>query len=116
MTKGSPDAAVCCPSANAQPDLRPIEGDEADEELAMLAKALGHSARVKILRMLVRRSTCICGDIVDELPLAQSTVSQHLKVLKEAGLIRGDVDGPRVCYCIEPRALRRLRALIGGLG
>ena len=53
--------------------------------------------------------------VVDELPLAQSTVSQHLKVLKEAGLVRGDVDGPRVCYCIEPRALRRLRALVGGL-
>jgi ArsR family transcriptional regulator len=70
---------------------------------------------VQILRILVRKSGCICGDIVDELPLAQSTVSQHLKVLKESGLIRGDVDGPRVCYCIEPRALRRLKALIGSL-
>ncbi len=96
-------------------DLRPIEGDEADEELAVLSKALGHPARVKILRILVRRNTCICGDIVEELPLAQSTVSQHLKVLRDAGLIRGDVDGPRVCYCIEPRALRRLKALVGGL-
>ena len=65
--------------------------------------------------MLVRRSTCVCGDLVDELPLAQSTVSQHLKVLKDAGLIRGDVDGPRVAYCIEPRTLRRLRALVGSL-
>jgi ArsR family transcriptional regulator len=70
---------------------------------------------VRILRLLARRSACICGDIVDELPLAQSTVSQHLKVLKDAELIRGDIDGPRVCYCIEPRALRRLRALIAGL-
>ncbi len=96
-------------------DLRPIEGEEADEELATLSKALGHPARVKILRILVRRDTCICGDIVCELPLAQSTVSQHLKVLKDAGLIRGEVDGPRVCYCIEPRALRRLKALVGGL-
>ena len=60
------------------------------------------------------RTACVCGDIVDELPLAQSTVSQHLKVLKDAGLIRGEVDGPRVCYCIEPRALRRLKALVGG--
>jgi len=105
----------CCPPANDQADLRPVEGDDADEELASLAKALGHPARVKILRLLVRRNACICADIVDELPLAQSTVSQHLKVLKDSGLIRGDVDGPRVCYCIEPRALRRLKALVGGL-
>jgi DNA-binding transcriptional ArsR family regulator len=105
----------CCPPANEQADLRPVEGDDADEELATLTKALGHSARVKILRLLVRRNTCICGDIVEELALAQSTVSQHLKVLKDAGLIRGDIDGPRVCYCIEPRTLRRLKALVGGL-
>jgi len=105
----------CCPPANEQADLRPIEGDDADEELATLSKALAHPARVKIVRILLRKSACTCGDIVDELPLAQSTVSQHLKVLKDAGLIRGDVDGPRVCYCIEPRALRRLRALVGGL-
>jgi ArsR family transcriptional regulator len=97
------------------PDVRPVEGAEADEELANLAKALGHPARVQIMRLLVRREACICGDIVDELPLAQSTVSQHLKVLKEAGLIRGDIDGPRVCYCVEPRALRRLKALVGSL-
>jgi ArsR family transcriptional regulator len=71
--------------------------------------------RIQILRLLARRIACVCGDIVDELPLAQSTVSQHLKVLKEAGLIRGDVDGPRVCYCIEPRALRRLRVLVAGM-
>jgi DNA-binding transcriptional ArsR family regulator len=105
----------CCAPANERPDLRPIEGDAADEELAALAKALGHPARVKILRILVRESACICGDIVEELPLAQSTVSQHLKVLRDAGLIRGEVDGPRVCYCIEPRTLRRLRALIGAI-
>jgi ArsR family transcriptional regulator, arsenate/arsenite/antimonite-responsive transcriptional repressor len=108
---------ACGPSPQSSdgPDLRPIEGAEADEELALLAKAVGHPARVQILRLLVRREACICGDIVDELPLAQSTVSQHLKVLKEAGLIRGDVDGPRICYCIEPRTLRRLKALIGSL-
>jgi DNA-binding transcriptional ArsR family regulator len=97
------------------PDVRPVEGAEADDELATLAKALGHPARVQIMRLLVRREACICGDIVDELPLAQSTVSQHLKVLKEAGLIRGEIDGPRVCYCVEPRALRRLKALVGSL-
>jgi ArsR family transcriptional regulator len=98
-----------------EPDLRPIEGKDADEELATLAKAIGHPARIQILRILVRRTSCVCGDIVEELPLAQSTVSQHLKVLKEAGLIRGEVDGPRVCYCVEPRALRRLKVLAVGL-
>jgi DNA-binding transcriptional ArsR family regulator len=108
-------ASSCCPPARDEADLRPIEGDAADEELAALAKAIGHPARVQIIRLLTRRTSCVCGDIVDELPLAQSTVSQHLKVLKEAGLVRGDVDGPRVCYCIEPRALRRLKALIGGI-
>ena len=107
--------SACCPPANEEVDLRPIEGEQADEELATLAKALGHSARVQILRLLVRKDACICGDIVEELPLAQSTVSQHLKVLKNAGLIRGEIDGPRVCYCIEPRTLRRLKALMGGL-
>lgn len=107
--------ADCCPSPDDRPDLRPVEGAEADEELATLARALGNTARVQILRLLLRRGACICGEIVDELPLAQSTVSQHLKVLKEAGLIRGDIDGPRVCYCIEPRTLRRLKVLVAGL-
>ena len=107
---------ACCPPAADAPDLRPVEGGEADDELAALAKAIGHPVRVKILRILARRSSCICGDIVEELPpLAQSTVSQHLKVLKEAGLIRGEVDGPRVCYCLEPRTVRRLKALVGSL-
>jgi ArsR family transcriptional regulator len=104
-----------CDPTDTRPDVRPIEGAEADEELAMYAKALGHTARVQIVRLLARRTACVCGDIVDELPLAQSTVSQHLKVLKEAGLIRGDVDGPRICYCLEPRALRRFKALVGGI-
>jgi ArsR family transcriptional regulator len=108
-------ARACCPPADERPDLRPVEGEGADRELAALARAVGHPARVQILRLLVRRSACVCGEIVDELPLAQSTVSQHLKVLKDAGLIRGEVDGPRTCYCVEPRALRRLKALIGGL-
>src|SRR5688572_16770685 len=111
----SPAAARDCGPASDAPDLRAVEGPEADEELAEFAKALGHSARVQILRLLVRKNTCVCGEIVDELPLAQSTVSQHLKVLKEAGLIRGEVNGPRTCYCIEPRTLRRLKALVGGL-
>ena len=115
MKSTSPPAKICCLPPREEPDLRPVEGDEADEELAALAKALAHPARVKIVRLLLRKDACICGDIVEELPLAQSTVSQHLKVLKEAGLIRGDVDGHRVCYCFEPRTLRRLRSLVGAL-
>ena len=106
---------ACCPPADDRPDLRPVEGEDADLELAALARAIGHPARVQILRLLARRSACICGEIVDELPLAQSTVSQHLKVLKDAGLVRGEIDGPRTCYCLEPRTIRRLKALIGGL-
>ncbi|MGC4067170.1 MAG: metalloregulator ArsR/SmtB family transcription factor [Polyangiaceae bacterium] len=104
-----------CERTDGKPDFRPVEGPEADEDLANYAKALGHPARVQIVRLLSRRTTCVCGDIVDELPLAQSTVSQHLKVLKEAGLVHGEVDGPRVCYCLEPRAFRRLKALVGAL-
>lgn len=81
----------------------------------MLSKAAGHPARILILRLLARRESCICSEIVDELPLAQSTVSQHLKVLKDAGLVRGTIDGLRVCYCLEPRTLRRLKALVAAL-
>lgn len=86
-----------------------------DDTLARMAKALGHPARVAILRLLLRRGECICGAIVDELPLAQATVSQHLKVLKEAGWIQGEVDGPRVCYCAAPEAGKRFLALAGAL-
>lgn len=103
------------PPESVDLDLRPSEGQEADRELAALAKAVGHPARVAILRLLTRKNACVCGEIVDELPLAQSTVSQHLKVLKESGLIQGEVDGPRICYCIDPRALRRLKVLVAGL-
>lgn len=70
-------------------------------ETAALAKALGHPARIAILQFLAQRSTCVCGDIVDELPLSQSTVSQHLKELKNLGLIKGEIEGPSVCYCIH---------------
>ncbi len=105
----------CCPPEKLEIDLRPIEGAQADEELATLAKALGHPARIQILRLLTRKETCVCGEIVDEVSLAQSTVSQHLKVLKEAGLIRGDIEGTSTCYCIDSKGLRRLKVLIAGL-
>jgi ArsR family transcriptional regulator len=81
-------------------------------DLARLAKGLAHPARAAIVRMLLNRGTCICGDLVDRLPLAQATVSQHLKTLKEAGWITGEVDGPRVCYCVNPKAVERMKALV----
>ncbi|MDQ6756960.1 MAG: metalloregulator ArsR/SmtB family transcription factor [Bacteroidota bacterium] len=71
--------------------------------LSRYAKALAHPARVAILQLLAKKQECICGDIVDELPLSQSTVSQHLKELKDAGLIKGDIDGAKVCYCIDEK-------------
>lgn len=81
------------------------------ERLARLCKALGHPARVQIVRLLMTVDTCVCGDIVDKLPLAQSTVSQHLKVLKDAGLVKGDIDGPRTCYVLDRDALTEFRGL-----
>ena len=86
-----------------------------DRELAVLAKALAHPARVAILRHLIRKGECICGVIVSQLPLAQATVSQHLKVLKEAGLVQGEVDGPRVCYCANPGMVKRFQDLVAEL-
>jgi ArsR family transcriptional regulator, arsenate/arsenite/antimonite-responsive transcriptional repressor len=103
---------ACGPAASAAD----VELDEAtDRDLADLAKALAHPVRVQIVRILARTAGCVCGDLVDILPLAQSTVSQHLKVLKEAGLVRGTIDGPRTCLCIDPEGLRRLRVLVAGL-
>jgi len=89
---------------------------KADEELASLAWGLAHPARVSILRLLLARGECICGAIVDSLPLAQATVSQHLKVLKETGWIEGEIDGPRVCYCPTAGAMARFKELLQGLG
>ncbi len=74
-----------------------------DNKIAKYAKALAHPARIAILQLLIKKQACICGDIVDELPLSQSTVSQHLKELKEAGLIKGDIDGVKICYCIDEK-------------
>lgn len=105
---------TCAPPAAPMPSV-PEDELEANIRLAELAKAIAHPARVAIVRLLMRQEGCIVGDIVDELPLAQSTVSQHLKQLKNAGLIRGEVDGPRVCYCIEPGVVMLLKALVKGL-
>jgi len=79
------------------------------QELAAFAKVLSHPARIQILQELVKKQSCTCLDIVEELPLAQATVSQHLKAMKDIGLIKGEVDGPRVCYCINPEKMKELR-------
>jgi DNA-binding transcriptional ArsR family regulator len=84
-------------------------------KLAKYAKALGHPARIAILKFLAGKAACQCGDIVDELPLSQSTVSQHLKELKEAGLITGEIEGARVCYCIDEKEWRAAQTAISHL-
>ena len=95
--------------------MKTIRLQETDERLVELFRALGHPARIRIVRILAQRQSCICGELVDELPLAQATVSQHLKVLKEAGIIIGQVEGPAVCYCLAPGALAELRDAVGEL-
>jgi len=116
----NPSDPLCCPpsepaSAALAPVELPVDDAVANEELATFAKALGHPTRVRILRMLARKEARMCSLIVDELPLAQSSVSEHLRILKSAGLIRGREDGPRVAYCIEPAMLRRMKALLEAL-
>ena len=109
MSKRSTTSQLC--------DATPVKlkADPTAEEFAKLAWAIAHPARVQIVRLLIGREVCVCGEIVDCLPLAQSTVSQHLKILKASGLIQGEVDGPKVCYCINPKQLEKLKALVAGL-
>jgi ArsR family transcriptional regulator len=110
-----PSPAFCCPSEPSDllaPVTLPTDERVADEQLAALAKALAHPVRVRILRMLAKRDARMCADIVDELPLAQSTVSEHLRVLRAAGLVAAREDGVRTGYCIDTAALRRLKALL----
>jgi DNA-binding transcriptional ArsR family regulator len=91
------------------------EFTKTQNELASMAKALGHPARIAILQFLMKSKSCVCGEIVDELPLSQSTVSQHLNELKKAGLIKGDIDGPSVCYCIDEKAWNKAKKMISEL-
>jgi ArsR family transcriptional regulator, arsenate/arsenite/antimonite-responsive transcriptional repressor len=84
-------------------------------DIAILAKALGHPARIAIIDYLLSVTTCICGDIVNELPLAQPTVSQHLKELKNAGLIKGQIEGNAICYCIDKKALQKLQTYFANI-
>ncbi len=86
-----------------------------ENKLAKYAKALAHPARISILQLLASKQTCVCGDIVDELPLSQSTVSQHLKELKESGLIKGTIEGTTVCYCIDEKEWKEARTWLNQL-
>ena len=109
-------ATQCCPPDDHAVDVVGGRGqDQADEELAAFAKAIGHPIRVRILRMLARKEARTCSLIVDEFPLAQSTVSEHLRILRCAGLVQANENGPRVSYCIVPSALKRLKALLAGV-
>lgn len=105
---------ACCPPDRPHEPL-PRDAAVQDQELARFARALGHPARVRILRHLAATRGCIAGDLVLELPLAASTVSEHLKILKTAGLVKGEVDGPRRSYCVDRTALGRLEALLDAL-
>ena len=91
------------------------EFTKTQNELAAMTKALGHPARIAILQFLMKTKSCVCGEIVDELPLSQSTVSQHLSELKKAGLIKGDIDGPSVCYCIDEKAWNKAKKMINDM-
>jgi ArsR family transcriptional regulator len=114
-TSLTPNDVTCCAPENPQTvelTVGPVDSPAADEELAAFAKAIGHPIRVRILRMLARKEAWMCSHIVDELPLAQSTVSEHLRILRSAGLVQANEQGPRVSYCIVPSALTRLKALL----
>ncbi|HUR55691.1 MAG TPA: metalloregulator ArsR/SmtB family transcription factor [Gemmataceae bacterium] len=107
--------AKCKPSECCAPAKKAADTAAADDSLAALAWAVAHPVRVKLLRILTARESCVCGELVVEFDLAQSTISQHLKILREAGLIQGEIDGPKVCYCVDPDGLARLKKLVAGL-
>ena len=114
-TRPRPSDRDCCPPEGpGLPAPRP-DDPEADRRLAAFAKALGHPMRVRIVRMLAARDTSMCSHLVDELPLAQSTVSEHLRILRAAGLIRTSEAGPRGGYCLVPSALKQLKQLLKDL-
>ena len=111
ITPSDTDPQIC--NAPGPPPETAVPPD--DGTLATMAKALGHPARIAILRHLARRDTCVTGDLVHQLPLAQSTISEHLRILREAGLIQGEIDGPRTRYCLDQTGLATLHAGIDTL-
>jgi ArsR family transcriptional regulator len=113
--KTNPSLDSCCSPDDplvAQLATEPLDDPQADADLAAFAKAIAHPVRVRILRMLARKEARMCSHIVDELPLAQSTVSEHLRILRSAGLVQANEQGPRVGYCIVPATLARFKALL----
>jgi DNA-binding transcriptional ArsR family regulator len=109
-TKGT-EMDVCQTSVPQDESSASPVTQEQREQLALFCKALAHPARLQILQFLARVDTCFCGDIVKQLPLAQSTVSQHLKILKEAGLVQGEIDGPHTCYYLVPERVAQFKSL-----
>ena len=101
-----------CDVPEPSPEMQPAADDET---LAAMAKALGHPVRVRIIRLLAERQTCITGELVAELPLAQSTISEHLRILRQAGLIQGEIEGPRTSYCVNRAGLAALREAVASL-
>jgi len=116
-TKSRPaktDDSCCTDGSAVAADLaEPLRAE--DEELAMLAKAICHPVRILILRNLLRIGACYFGRLADLLPVAASTASQHLSILKDAGLVKGEIEGERPCYCVDVEKLRRMQHLIGNL-
>jgi len=116
MARRSPAAApACCPPDAAASVVPRPDDPAADVRLAAFAKAIGHPVRVRILRLLAARNTQMCTHLVDELPLAQSTVSEHLRILRAAGLVRTSGAGPAGGYCLVPSALGQLKQLLKDL-
>ena len=111
-TDAAPSRAGECRTPPTAPDS--VDPPD-DDTLAAMAKAIAHPARISILRLLAHRETCATGDVVAELPLAQSTVSEHLRILREAGLIQGEIEGPRTRYCVNPHGLAALHAGVAAL-
>lgn len=117
MTTSTKDAALdpCC-VAQGDPGVATVASAQVDDEmLATMAKALGHPTRVQILRLLAERQACVTGDLVAELPLAQSTISEHLRILRQAGLIQGEIEGPRTSYCVNRAGLAAMQQAVTSL-
>jgi ArsR family transcriptional regulator, arsenate/arsenite/antimonite-responsive transcriptional repressor len=110
----SPASTVCLPDVPVNA-AGAVDDHAADVQLAAFAKAIAHPTRVRILRLLAQKEARMCSHIVDELPLAQSTVSEHLRILRAAGLVHANERGPRVGYCIVPSVLRRFKRLLDAL-
>jgi len=95
--------------------VKTIAVPQAEAKTVALLRAIAHPARFRIVKLLAARQSCVYGDLADQLPLAQSTVSEHLKILKDAGIVRGTIEGPNTCYCLEPEALQWLKREFGAL-